>query len=104
MAKPVLPCWRKGFAPRPQQQWMPSSASTHNSHISNHQMPPCVDITPETVAAALRSFPAGTSPGPTGLRAQHLLDASSPGDTDCFIHALTCCWRVVMPLQAWQLV
>ena len=53
------------------------------------QMPPCADITPETVAAALRSFPAGTSPGPTGLRAQHLLDASSPGDTDCFIHALT---------------
>lgn len=38
-ARPVLPCWRKGFAPRLQQQWMPLRASTHSSRLSNHQIP-----------------------------------------------------------------
>ena len=39
------------------------------------------------VARAL-SFHSGTSPGPTGLRAQHLLDAVLPGHLDSFHHTL----------------
>ena len=37
-------------------------------------------ITPACVVEQLKSFPRGTAPGPSGLRAQHLLDALVPGD------------------------
>ena len=76
---------------------IPSSVHPQQAHLQLpdlQQMPPCADITPETVAAALRSFPparrqAHRPPGPASS------DVSSPGDTDCFIHALT---RVVLLL------
>ena len=41
-----------------------------------HNLPPAPEVTPDHVVRALRSFPAGTSPGPSGLRAQHLLEAA----------------------------
>ena len=45
---------------------------------SGAQPPP--DITPACVLKQLRSFPTGTAPGPSGLRAQHLVDALTPGE------------------------
>ena len=46
----------------------------------------------QDVVQALRGFPCGSSPGGSGLRAQHLLDAicghSAPAAQDC-LHALT---------------
>ena len=46
------------------------------------------DLTPAAVSRALRSFPASTAPGPSGLRVQHLRDACLPGSTDAFIDHL----------------
>lgn len=41
---------------------------------------PLADELPEDcVARALRSFPADTAPGPSGLRVQHLREAGPPG-------------------------
>ncbi|CAK0798447.1 unnamed protein product, partial [Prorocentrum cordatum] len=36
------------------------------------------ELAPNAVLKALRAFPKGTAPGPSGLRAQHLLDALTP--------------------------
>ena len=47
------------------------------------------DITPALVGRALRSFPASSTPGPSGLRVQHLRDACLPGSTDSFLDQLT---------------
>ena len=47
------------------------------------------DITPALVGRALRSFPASSAPGPSGLRVQHLRDACLPGSTDSFLDQLT---------------
>ena len=53
------------------------------------ELPLAPELEPETVVKALRSFPPGTSPGPTGLRAQHLLDAMPVGDENSFLQQLT---------------
>ena len=67
-----------------------ASAATVNKLRSLHPAAPAVGRTPtaslalppdlpaELVARMLRSFPAGSAPGPSGLRAQHLLDALTP--------------------------
>ena len=47
------------------------------------------DITPALVGRALRSFPASSAPGPSGLRVQHLRDACLPGSADSFLDQLT---------------
>ena len=54
-----------------------------------HFKPLAPELEPETVVKALRSFPPGTSPGPTGLRAQHLLDAMPVGDENSLIPSAT---------------
>ena len=36
------------------------------------------EFTPNSTLKALRAFPRGTAPGPSGLRAQHLFDAMTP--------------------------
>ena len=46
-----------------------------------HELPPAPELVPDTVGKALRSFPAASAPGPSGLRAQHLRKACSPGTT-----------------------
>ena len=57
---------------------------------SERDLPASLDIDADAVARALRAFPAGTAPGPSGLRAQHLLDASAPGVVhDGFLRHLT---------------
>lgn len=42
-------------------------------------LPLADDISEDTVARALRNFPADTAPGPSGLRIQHLREAGPPG-------------------------
>ena len=54
----------------------PPALAQGRSPVASLAHPP--DIPPELVARMLRSFPAGTAPGPSGLRAQHLLDSLSP--------------------------
>lgn len=54
-----------------------------------HQFPPPPDLVPDVVAQAVRSFPAGTAPGPSQLRPQHLLEACAAGVTDGFLDQLT---------------
>ena len=45
-----------------------------------HQLPPPPDLVSDVVAQAVRSFPAGTAPGPSQLRPQHLLEACAAYD------------------------
>ena len=45
-------------------------------------MPPPPSISSEDVLGHLRAFPRGTAPGPSGLHAQHLLDALVSGEED----------------------
>ena len=52
-------------------------------------LPPPPEIAVETVARALKSFPAGSAPGPSGLRPQHLLEACPPGSEHGFLDQLT---------------
>ena len=44
-----------------------------------HELPPAPQLVPDVVAKALRSFPAASAPGPSGLRVQHLREACTPG-------------------------
>ena len=50
-----------------------------------HQLPPCPELVPDAVAKALRSFPAATAPGPSGLQVQHLREACWPGGRDSLL-------------------
>ena len=50
-------------------------------------MAPVLDV--ECVSKALRSFPADTAPGPTGLRIQHVRDALGLGAGDALMDQLT---------------
>ena len=45
-------------------------------------LPVAHEIVPDAVAKALRSFPAETAPGPSGLRVQHLREAGALGCSD----------------------
>ena len=51
-------------------------------------LPIVPEVAPDLVAQCLRAFPAETSPGPTGLRVQHLKDACVAGGTDAFLSHL----------------
>ena len=54
--------------------------------------PPPVHVSPEEVARGLRSFPTGSAPGPSGLRANHLKEAvfcSSPHRAYLTLQCLT---------------
>ena len=53
-----------------------------------HDLPPAPEIVPEVVAKALRSFPAASAPGPSGLRASHLLEACTAGGSAGFLEQL----------------
>jgi hypothetical protein len=52
-------------------------------------LPPPPELAPDLVAKCLRSFPAGSAPGPSGLRPQHIMEACPPG----MLHGLIaqCC-------------
>eukprot|EP00439_Symbiodinium_sp_Y106_P052566 s4152_g7.t1 len=54
------------------------SQPSPNPDMSN--LPLANEVVPDAVARALRSFPADTAPGPSGLRIQHLREAGPPGD------------------------
>ena len=46
---------------------------------SIHEIPVAPAVEASVVSNALRSFPAATAPGPTGLRVQHIREALRPG-------------------------
>ncbi|CAE7257961.1 unnamed protein product [Symbiodinium microadriaticum] len=46
------------------------------------------ELVPEAVSRALRSFPADTAPGPSGLRVQHLREACAAGASDALLQQL----------------
>ena len=48
-------------------------------------LPLADEISEDVVARALRSFPADTAPGPSGLRIQHLREAGAPGSTHSLV-------------------
>ena len=51
---------------------------------------PLADEVPvDVVSKALRSFPADTAPGPSGLRVQHLREAGHPGNLQAVTEHLT---------------
>ena len=52
-------------------------------------------VSAEQVIGALRSFPAGSAPGPSGLRANHLKEAVFCPSPDRANHTLLCLSRVV---------
>ena len=54
-----------------------------------HDLPIAPDIIADEVGKALRSFPAASAPGPSGLRVQHLRDALLPGSGDSLLQHLT---------------
>ena len=67
-------------------------AARHPHHAlpvlpQDYVQPPPIVASPDSVLSALRSFPQGSSPGGSRLRAQHLLDAtagsSSPAPSLC---------------------
>ena len=45
-------------------------------------------LVPEAIARALRSFPADTAAGPSGLRVQHLREACAAGSADALLQQL----------------
>ena len=79
------------------------STDVYNEMLAKHPQsdpPPLPDIatsppvyvSPEEVVSALRSFPTGSAPGPSGLRANHLKEAafcSSPHRAHLTIQSLT---------------
>lgn len=54
-----------------------------------HELPMALVLDVECVSKALRSFPADTAPGPTGLRVQHVRDALGLGAADALLEQLT---------------
>ena len=65
---------------------------SNNLPSFDDDIPSSLTTNNQDVVQALRGFPCGSSPGGSGLRAQHLLDAicghSAPAAQDC-LHALT---------------
>ena len=65
---------------------------SNNLPSFDNDIPSCLTTDNQDVVRALHGFPRGSSPGGSGLRAQHLLDAicghSAPAAQDC-LHALT---------------
>ncbi|CAE7527627.1 unnamed protein product [Symbiodinium natans] len=53
-----------------------------------HELPVAPEIVRDVVGRALSAFPAATAPSPSGLRAQHLRDACSPGASVGFLEQL----------------
>ena len=64
--------------------------------------PPAAQISKEEVSRALKSFPNGSAPGPSGLRANHLTQAVFCPSPDRANYALTCLTRLVNLLCAGQ--
>eukprot|EP00973_Karenia_brevis_P016760 2295660-Karenia_brevis.AAC.1 len=55
----------------------PTAPLPPRTPTSELPLPPGIDA--EIVLKCLRSFPAGTAPGATGMRVEHILDALTPG-------------------------
>ena len=59
--------------------------------VPAQQLPASPNIDSEAILQALRSFPRDSAPGPTGLRAQHLLDALTLGHSSAVLEQLAAC-------------
>ena len=68
------------------QSLHPPGPTAPQPDYSDLQQPPAFDA--NTIAKALQSFPAGSAPGPTGLRAQHLKDALTPANKSSLLEQL----------------
>ena len=62
--------------------------------------PPPIQISKEEVSRALKSFPNGSAPGPSGLRSNHLKQAVFCPSPDRANHVFTCLTRLVNLLCA----
>ena len=70
--------------------------------VPSDPTPPPVEVTNSDVIKALRSFPTGTAPGPSGLRAIHLKEAVLCPSPDRANHALSNLTKFVNQLCAGQ--
>ena len=61
-------------------------------------LPP--DISVDIVLKMLRSFPRGSAPGPTGRRAQHILEALTPANKTALLEQLAAVTRILSSGQA----
>jgi len=57
------------------------------THLADLVFPPSVSV--DLVTKCLHSLPAGSAPGPSGMRVQHLLDALTPGYKSTLVEQLT---------------
>ncbi|CAI8046120.1 hypothetical protein GBAR_LOCUS25494, partial [Geodia barretti] len=91
-----------------------ASSDVFNEMLEKHPSvdPPTIPETPppnpivvsvEQLVGALRSFPAGSAPGPSGLRANHLKEAVFCPSPNRANHTLLCLSRVVNLLCAGKL-
>ena len=53
-----------------------------------HDLPLAPEVVPDAVAKALRSFSADIAPRPSGLRVQHLREATAAGEADALFQYL----------------
>ena len=67
-------------------------------------LPLADDISEDTVARALRSFPADTAPGPSGLCIQHLREAGPPGNAHSVVTHLAQLVNLMAQGQACPLI
>ena len=65
-------------------------------------MPSTVQLAVEDVVRALRSFPNGTTPGPSSLRANHLREAVFCPSQGRATYALKKLWKFINSLSAGQ--
>lgn len=72
---------------QPSEPLHPASPDPAVPALPELPLPPVLDA--DAVAKALRTFPAETAPGPTGLRVQHVRDALGHGGATGVLEQLT---------------
>ena len=64
------------------------------------ELPMSIEITTEMVESALRSFPAVSAAGPSGLRAHHMMDAFAPAHRGTVLEQLAAALQVAVRGEA----
>ena len=93
-SEPLLPHTAENF--RAAQRLHPSAPAPVCPALNDLPLAP--RISADQVRKALMNFPRGTSAGPSGFRARHILDVMTPGNKDTILHFLT---DVVQVLVEW---
>ena len=68
--------------------------------VARDTLPLALDVMLDIVGKALRSFPADTAPGPSGLRIQHLREAGPPGASLALVEQLSAVVKLLARGQA----